>query len=101
MRTNSYLLIFALTTIAGACEHPCEEPDTREEIVELCDTHPFGRAPGCGGVEEPQTFDACVKVLVDNPGLCTSGYVKCRDTLREAACDECPRECEGIQGACD
>lgn len=65
-----------------------------------CDSHPYGRAPGCGGIEEPQTIAACEALTERNPGLCAHEYVLCRDAIRVAACDVCPPECAGIEGAC-
>lgn len=66
----------------------------------MCETHPFGRAPYCNGIEEPQTKENCEALTAVNPGLCSSEYVACRDTIRKAACDVCPPECADIVGAC-
>lgn len=79
----------------------CKTYHGPDDEVAQCSTHPFGRKPYCGGVEEPQTFQGCMSVLEQNPGLCVSDYVACRDAIRLVACDVCPPECEGIEGACD
>lgn len=91
---------FLFGHVLPACEKPCAAPADDASRVELCETHPFGRAPYCGGVEEPQTFAACMSVLRMNDGICVSDYVACRDALREADCDVCPVECADVVGAC-
>lgn len=78
----------------------CCYPMIPGEQIDMCETHPFGRAPGCGGVEEPQSVVACYDIARLNPGLCAGKYVECREAIRIAACDECPPECAGVVGAC-
>lgn len=96
--TRSIPVILAALTLA--CEPKLCLPI--EEAADLCETHPFGPAPGCGD-ERPQTADECAAVLEQNPGLCVAEYVECRDALRLARCGECPRECVGLAGvaACE
>lgn len=93
------ILFFALALGPTACTTPCHAPADDTDRAELCETHPFGRAPYCG-VEEPQTFQTCLTVLRMNAGICTSDYVACRDALRKAPCDVCPAVCDGVAGAC-
>lgn len=92
-------IISALAPSPACGPHMCLQI---EEVADLCETHPFGPAPGCGA-EEPQTEAECEAVLSQNPGLCVSEYVECREALRLARCGECPRECAGLVGvvACE
>jgi hypothetical protein len=94
------ILFFVLALGPTACTTPCNAPANDADRAELCETHPFGRAPYCGGVEEPQTFEACMTVQRANAGICTSDYVACRDALREAPCEVCPVECADVVSAC-
>ncbi len=67
---------------------------------DLCESHPYGRAPYCNGIEEPQTVEACEALTERNPDLCAHEYVLCREAIRVAPCDVCPPECAGIDAAC-
>lgn len=100
MRRVSALLLAFLVSAAIACKKPCLKAETTPAQIDLCTSHPFGRAIGCGGVEEPQTFEGCTAVLRLNPGICVSSYVACRDAIRLAGCDVCPPECADVAGAC-
>jgi hypothetical protein len=68
--------------------------------LDICETHPFGPGPGCGGIERPQTTSNCYDIARLNPGLCASTYVECREAIRDAPCGTCPPACAGIVGAC-
>lgn len=100
MNATRLLTLFAALALAACGPDMCLHV---EEVADLCQTHPFGAEPYCGGVEEPQTVDACMAVLEQNPGLCVSDYVACRDALRLVPCGTCPPGCEGIAGvvACE
>lgn len=80
-----------IPAMASCCDVPASS---------MCETHPYGRAPYCDGIEEPQTVENCQALTTANPGLCASEYVACRDAIRAAACDVCPPECADIIGAC-
>jgi len=110
LRTIILTTITTITTIVALASPGCgpdacmqaDEADADETsgAPGLCATHPFGRAIGCGGIEEPQTEEACQAILAANIAICTEQYVACRDAIRLAACDECPVECDEIDGAC-
>lgn len=119
MRRVLSLIIFSLPFLA--CQDPCDDSAASLGVelpadltigdlqplsccdrtaAEECDSHPYGRAPYCGGIEEPQTVEACESLTERNPGLCATEYIACREAIRVAACDVCPPECAGIVGAC-
>jgi hypothetical protein len=126
MTTTARALLFLFSMLTVACSEQCEKesaseapivddgdyhdaapkggccltPSTPSLKLELCMTHPFGRKIGCGGIEEPQTSENCQDVLRLNDDICTSDYIACRDAIRLAACDVCPAECDGVDGAC-
>lgn len=101
---HTIILTIASALAASACDDGmCKIADLApppDGDYTLCQTHPFGPEPYCGGVEEPQTEEWCVNILLDNPGLCEGDYVVCRDELRAAPCGVCPDSCMGIEGAC-
>lgn len=80
-------------------EEKCCKSDDIAIPEETCPTHPFGRAPYCNGIEEPQTTEKCFLMFRLN-NLCFDEYETCRNDLRNSSCDECPESCLNIQGAC-
>lgn len=81
-------------------EMKCCESDDIAIATEVCPTHPFGRAPKCDGIEEPQTTENCFLIFRHND-LCFDEYETCRNDLRNSPCDVCPESCLNIKLACE